>query len=83
VLAVTLPLQDDGCDVAVSCLACPLAQCRYDNPAFYQASLLQTRDAQVLEIQRREGLKPGALATRTGLGVRTIHRILARARETT
>ena len=28
--------KDDGCDVSSSCLGCPLAKCRYDDPGFLQ-----------------------------------------------
>ncbi len=28
--------EDTGCEVSLSCLNCPLPQCKYDDPAWFQ-----------------------------------------------
>jgi hypothetical protein len=47
---------DTGCEVAMSCLACPLPRCKFDDPAWYQAYRRQGRDIEVLDACRTEGL---------------------------
>ena len=70
---------DTGCEVSPSCLRCPLPQCKYDDPVWYQQYRRQGRDLQVLEVHRTEGVTVLQLAQRFGLSQRTIHRALRRA----
>ena len=39
---------DLGCEVSPSCLQCPLAKCRYDDPGAYRAHLRQDRDEKIV-----------------------------------
>jgi len=64
---------DTGCEIAPSCLRCPLPQCKYDLPA--QSQRRYIRDYQVVLI---EGLTVGATASLLGVSKRTIFRAKAR-----
>lgn len=71
--------RDNGCEVSSSCLKCPLPQCKYDDPAWYQREIRSRRDQEVLRTQQAESLTVPQLATRFELSQRTIFRILRRA----
>ena len=64
---------DTGCEIAPSCLRCPLPQCKYDLPV--QSQRRYVRDYQVVLI---EGLTVGAAANLLGVSERTIFRAKAR-----
>ena len=49
------PYRDEGCEVSPSCLRCPLAQCKYDDPDWFQR---QKRD------EREQRNRVGAAAGR-------------------
>ena len=70
---------DTGCEVSPSCLRCPLPQCKYDDPIWYQQYRRQGRDRQVMAVHRAEGATVLQHAQRFGLSQRTIHRALRRA----
>lgn len=70
---------DDGCEVAPRCLECPLPQCKYDNPRWYQVEMRRRRDQRVLKAHRTRGLSVTQLAHRFAVSERTVHRILRRA----
>jgi len=74
------PYQDDGCEVSPSCLECPLPRCKHDDPDWYRRMRLNSRDARVLEAQRRDGKSPAQLARQFGVSLRTVQRIMRRAR---
>ena len=69
---------DTGCEVAVSCLQCPLPLCKYDDPAWYQAYKQRSRDCEVLTAYREEGLSVFQVAERFSVSPRTVHRALRR-----
>ena len=66
---------DRGCAAAPRCLSCPLARCRYDDPAAYQRQSRGDVEAQTLAAQ---GMKPNEIAAHQGVRVRTVYRRLAR-----
>lgn len=72
--------RDDGCEVAPSCLRCPLPQCKYDDPTVYHLWLQESRDRKVIQVKRAENLTLAQLAQHFEVSERTIQRILARAR---
>ncbi len=74
------PYRDEGCEVAPSCLRCPLPQCKYDDPLEYQRGLRRQRDQEVLGMRLQEAASVAELAHRFDLSIRTVHRILARGR---
>ena len=69
----------DGCEASLSCLNCPLWQCKYDDPLWYQQYRKNGRDSAVINAYRTEGATICQLAKRFGVSVRTIHRALRRA----
>ena len=73
------PYRDDGCEVAPSCLDCPLPQCKYDDPMWYRRERRSQRDQKVLRIQAQKGLTVAQLARHFGVSQRTIFRILRRS----
>ena len=82
-LADTLPehhtYKDDGCNVAPSCLRCPLPQCKHDEPGWYQRERRAQRDRSICRLRSREGLSVTQLADRFGVSKRTVFRVLHEA----
>lgn len=68
---------DRGCDVSASCLQCPLPQCRFDDPAWYQAYKREARDKEVLAACE-DGLSVFEVARQFGISPRTVHRAVRR-----
>jgi hypothetical protein len=85
VRADTLPentiYRDDGCDVADSCLDCPLPVCKFDAPGWLQRASRYERDMDVVNMRVRDGLSVEEIAERVELSGRTIHRILQSERD--
>ena len=67
-------IPDAGCEAAPSCPACPLPECRYDNPYGWRQ---YRRDQQVVAAIREHNLTDTQAAQRFGLHKRTIGRILS------
>lgn len=67
--------QDTGCDLYASCLACPRAVCRYDEPS---QRIRQHTDLVV--VLGESGLDTGTVAERAGVSRRSVQRILATRR---
>lgn len=76
---------DTGCEVSPSCLRCPLPQCRYDDPLWFedyrrrqrvQATATKVRALGVLP--KEQAVKAVALAL--GIDARTVYRRLAQER---
>ena len=74
-----LEYQDGGCDLAPSCLRCPLVRCRYDEPGGARKLLQSSRDLAVQQ-RREEGEGVDALAAEFAISRRSVFRILARGR---
>ena len=78
VLPERFPYRDDGCEVSVSCLRCPLPQCKYDDPGWLQREKRLERDQEVVTALREQGLSVAEAADRFSLSERTVFRILRR-----
>ena len=74
-----LDYRDGGCEMAPSCLRCPLERCRYDAPGGARTLVLGARDEEVRR-RRVEGTGIDTLAAAFGLSRRSVFRILARGR---
>jgi len=72
--------QDGGCSLSPTCLRCPLARCRYDEPGGARRMIKGSRDVAV-QAFRDDGLAIDTLAQQFGLSRRTVFRILARGRK--
>ena len=68
--------RDGGCDVARSCLRCPLPMCKFDDPGWLQRENRRSRDEAILRARREEDLSVPALAARFRVSTRTVHRVL-------
>lgn len=67
--------RDTGCELAPSCLSCPLKVCQYDTPR--TTVRRASRDRQVQAISESEGLSHAELATRFNVSTRTIDRAIS------
>ncbi|MGB2694978.1 MAG: hypothetical protein WBD55_07310 [Dehalococcoidia bacterium] len=76
-----LSYQDSGCELSPSCLRCPLARCRYDEPGGARRLRQNSRD-EVVQRRREEGICIDALASEFRISRRSVFRILARGRVT-
>ena len=70
-------LPDDGCEIAPSCLRCPLPQCKYDDPGGVARARKQARDQQVLDAYYSGGMSWDELVRKYHLSERTLRRIIA------
>ena len=70
--------RDTGCEASSACLMCPLPQCKFDDPMWYQQLRRQGRDLQILEAHHQERITVFELAGRFRVSPRTIHRALRR-----
>ena len=68
---------DTGCELAPSCLECPLTRCKYDDPRWRQRHDLKTRDARIIEL-RQAGYTVKEVADEIGVSDRTAYRVLLR-----
>lgn len=69
---------DTGCEVSMSCLTCPLPQCKFDDPAWYKTYRRQERDLEYLLAHIQEGLSVFEIAGRFRVSPRTVHRAIRR-----
>jgi hypothetical protein len=69
---------DTGCEIAPSCLNCPLPKCRYDMPGGLAAMLRSTRDVAIADAVRRRQLPIDDVAAMFGLSRRSVFRALRR-----
>lgn len=75
-----LEYADGGCELAPTCLRCPLLRCRYDEPGGARRLQQLARD-EAVQTRRREGAGIDALAVEFGISRRSVFRSLARGRE--
>ena len=71
--------RDEGCDLAGSCLNCPLPKCIYDEPGGKQrwSKRIRAREMAKLFTAKRKGVKE--LAIMFGVSQRTVQRALKTA----
>lgn len=68
--------RDEGCELAASCLNCPLPGCVYDRPRGRQKWLKQNRDQEITQRFIGEGKTVQELAREFGISRRTVQRAL-------
>ncbi len=71
--------RDTGCEVAPSCLNCPLTICKFED-VFYAPNILKRRNADIVR-RRKRGQKVKFIAARLNISKRTVCRAIQRARE--
>ncbi|HZP58345.1 MAG TPA: hypothetical protein VFC53_12455 [Dehalococcoidia bacterium] len=73
--------RDTGCELSPSCLRCPLARCKYDEPSKRgRGNANARRDREIALLRRRHHAPIDLLARTYGVSRRTIFRILRDAR---
>ncbi len=68
---------DTGCDLAPSCLECPLALCKYDDPNWGRRNQTVMRDQEIVRL-RGQGLKVSQIAKIVKTSERTVYRVALR-----
>ncbi len=68
--------QDEGCDLAASCLDCPFVRCIYDEPRGKQRWLKRLRAREMARLFTTEGKGIKELALMFGVSRRTVQRAL-------
>ena len=72
--------RDEGCDLADSCLNCPLPRCIYDQSGGKQRWLKRLRDREIMRLAGTQGNGVKELATMFRLSQRTVQRALKRVK---
>ncbi len=72
--------QDEGCELAASCLACPYEKCVYDEPGGRQHHVKDIRDREISRLYHAGKVVP-ELAAMFGVSQRTVHRALKKVKE--
>lgn len=70
----------DGCEVspeAFGCLACPLPECKFDNPSWYTSYRKEGRYVEMRHASEVEHMTVAMVATRFRVSLRTVGRALA------
>ena len=73
--------RDEGCELADSCLNCPLPGCIYDEPGGRQRWQKRIRNREISRTFRKGGVGVRELASRFGVSERTIQRVLKETAE--
>ena len=68
--------QDEGCDLADSCLNCPFPYCVYELAGGRQRWLKEQREHEINRLFCKEGKSIKELATKFGVCERTVQRAL-------
>ena len=68
--------RDEGCELASSCLHCPLPKCIYDQPRGRQRWLKKARDRAITRRFTTGGKEVRELALEFGVSQRTVQRAL-------
>ena len=72
--------EDTGCEVARTCLDCPLSRCKFDDMAWFITYRSLGNDFRIVAAIHSEGLTIKEAAQRFSVTPRTIFRILNRSR---
>ena len=72
--------QDDGCELATSCLNCPFSRCLYEERGGKQHYLKKLRNKEILRLFTIESKGVKELSAKFGVSQRTIQRALKRAK---
>ena len=73
--------EDNGCEVAETCLECPLPRCKFDDMEWFGKYRRLARDLRITSIIDEEGLSIADAAQRFSITPRTVFRVLSRSRE--
>lgn len=68
----------DGCEYSVTCLNCPLPECRFDNPLEFKAESFARRNAMIWRWRTEVGMSVLEISRQLKLAKRTVFGILAK-----
>ena len=68
---------DTGCELAPSCLECPLAICKYDDPHWGKRNLKARRNEEIVNM-RAAGMSVAQIAIKANTSERTVYRVIQR-----
>ena len=71
-----IEFKDDGCELAPSCLSCPLEFCKYDDPYQTERVVYSDRRLKILALKAK-GLTTTSINRITGISKGVIRRIVA------
>ncbi|HXX59438.1 MAG TPA: HTH domain-containing protein [Dehalococcoidales bacterium] len=71
---------DEGCELAASCLNCPLPVCVYDVPGGKQKLRKRNRASEMARLRTKENRSIGEIAGMFGVSTRTVQRALKAVR---
>jgi len=71
--------RDTGCELAPSCLNCPLPRCKYDVPRSARRLGNFARDREIAVLRRKHAVPVEAIAATFGLSRRQVYRVLRHA----
>jgi hypothetical protein len=74
-----MPFPDTGCELAPSCLHCPLPRCKHDEPGGARKLTMSARDREIVLLRTKYRAPIRMLAKTYGLSRRSVFRILAAA----
>ena len=74
------PAGDDGCEVADTCLRCPLPECKWEDHRHYLAMRRLARDCRIVDQMQRNGISNGKMAVIVGVSLRSIYRAKQRVK---
>jgi len=74
---------DTGCEVSPTCLHCPLEECRYDNPIYFNkwldsATNNKTKRIEIYRLLDTTNLTSRQIAAKVGFQAATVRRIKRR-----
>ena len=69
--------RDTGCELASSCLECPLAICKYDDPHWGKRNLKARRNEDIVNM-RAAGMSVAQIAAEVNTSERTVYRVIQR-----
>ena len=79
-LPENVPYPDTGCELADSCLECPIPVCKEDDPTF-NARIRRADRARAVVKAHQSGTPATTIAAEHGISSRQVHRIVQQARE--
>ena len=74
-------ISDRGCEVSRKCLECPLSRCKHDDPGWYTALREAGPQLAMYAEILRDDLSMTAAAFRFGMQVRSVYRLMDKARK--
>ena len=73
--------RDTGCELAPSCLECPLATCKYDDPAYGRSGRTMFRDREIVRLRMQGSRVVGDREVLCAQASGRVYRVIQRDRD--